>query len=58
MKHTRLLDFHRKNYSEINPTISMKKGKGKVLSFVAFFALPQRMEEADTNRFVMNKVSL
>jgi hypothetical protein len=36
----------------------MKKGKGKVLSFVALFALPQRMEEADTNRFVMNKVSL
>lgn len=26
----------------------MKKGKGKVLSFVVLFALPQRMEEADT----------
>jgi hypothetical protein len=31
----------------------MKKGKGKVLSFVALFSLPQRMEEADTNRFVL-----
>lgn len=32
--------------------------KGKALSFIALFSLPQRMEEADTKRFVMNKVSL